>query len=38
MIKKITSQQEIARVDAVSMAEQEDGTVVAILTIVNFTK
>ena len=38
MVKYITSQQEIARVDSISMAEQEDGTVVAILTIVNFTK
>lgn len=38
MVKHITSQEQIARVDAISMAEQEDGTVVAILTVVNFTK
>ncbi len=38
MVKHITSQEQIARVDSISMAEQEDGTVVAILTIVNFTK
>lgn len=38
MIKYITSQEEIARIDSISMVEQEDGTVVAILTIVNFTK
>lgn len=38
MVKHITSQEQIARVDSISMAEQEDGTVMAILTIVNFTK
>ena len=31
-------QQEIARIDTIAMAEQEDGSVVASLVIVNFTK
>ena len=34
----IVSQQEIARIDTIAMAEQEDGSVVASLVIVNFTK
>ena len=38
MAKFIVSQQEIARIDTIAMAEQEDGSVVASLVIVNFTK
>ena len=38
LAEHIITQQEIARIDSITMAEQEDGTVVAALTIVNFTK
>lgn len=34
----IVSQKELARIDSVSMTEQDDGTVIAALEIVNFTK
>lgn len=38
MAEYIVSQSEIARIDSIAMTEQSDGTVVASLTIVNFTK
>lgn len=38
MAEYIVSQQEIARIDSIAMAEQEDGSVVASFIIVNFTK
>lgn len=38
MAEFIVSQQEIARIDTLAMAEQEDGSVVASFVIVNFTK
>lgn len=38
MAAYIVSQQKIARIDAIAMTEQEDGSVVASLVIVNFTK
>ena len=38
MAEYIVSQQEIARIDSIAMTEQADGTVVAALQIVNFTK
>lgn len=38
MAEYIVSQQEIARIDTIAMAEQEDGSVVASLVVVNFTK
>ncbi len=34
----IVSQEEIARIDTIAMAEQSDGTVAATMVIVNFTK
>lgn len=38
MAEYIVSQPEIARIDSIAMTEQDDGTVVAALAIVNFTK
>ena len=38
MAVEIVSQQEIARIDTIAMAKQEDGTVAASMVIVNFTK
>ncbi|MGN0569836.1 MAG: hypothetical protein ACI4N4_04950 [Candidatus Fimenecus sp.] len=38
MAAAIVSQQYIARIDDIAMAKQEDGTVAATMTIVNFTK
>lgn len=38
MAAAIVSQQCIARIDDIAMAKQEDGTVAATMTIVNFTK
>lgn len=38
MAVEIVSQEQIARVDTIAMAAQEDGTVAASLVIVNFTK
>lgn len=38
MAQYIVSQKEIARIDTITMTEQEDGTVVASMVIVNFTK
>ena len=38
MAEYIISQQEIARIDSIAMTQQSDGTVVASLVIVNFTK
>ena len=38
MAEHIVSQQEIARIDSIAMTQQADGTVIASLVIVNFTK
>lgn len=38
MAVEIISQEQIARIDTIAMAKQEDGTVAATMTIVNFTK
>ncbi len=38
MAVKIVSQEQIARIDTIAMAKQEDGTVAASMVIVNFTK
>ena len=38
MAVEIVSQEEIARIDTIAMAKQEDGTVAASMVIVNFTK
>lgn len=38
MAVEIVSQQEIARIDTIAMAKQEDGTVAATMVIMNFTK
>ena len=38
MAFEIVSQEQIARIDTIAMAKQEDGTVAATMTIVNFTK
>ena len=38
MAAEIVSQQQIARIDSIAMAKQQDGTVAATLVIVNFTK
>ena len=38
MAVEIVSQEQIARIDTIAMAKQEDGTVAATMTIVNFTK
>ncbi len=38
MAAHIISQEQIARIDTIAMAEQSDGTVAATLVIVNFTK
>ena len=38
MAEHIVSQKEIARIDTIAMTEQEDGTVIASMVIVNFTK
>lgn len=38
MAEYIVSQDQIARIDEIAMTEQEDGTVIAAMTIVNFTK
>lgn len=38
MAEYIVSQNQIARIDEIAMTEQEDGTVIAAMTIVNFTK
>ena len=38
MAAEIVSQQEIARIDSIAMAKQQDGTVAATMVIVNFTK
>ncbi len=38
MAVEIVSQEQIARIDTIAMAKQEDGTVAASMVIVNFTK
>ena len=38
MAVEIVSQEEIARIDTIAMAKQQDGTVAATMAIVNFTK
>ncbi len=38
MAVEIVSQEQIARIDTIAMAKQQDGTVAASLVIVNFTK
>ena len=38
MAVEIVSQEQIARIDTIAMAKQEDGTVAATMVIVNFTK
>ncbi len=38
MAVEIVSQEKIARIDTIAMAQQEDGTVAATLVITNFTK
>lgn len=38
MAEYIVSQKEIARIDNIAMTQQEDGTVIAAMTITNFTK
>ncbi len=38
MAEHIVSQKEIARIDNIAMTQQDDGTVITAMTIVNFTK
>lgn len=38
MAEHIVSQKKIARIDTIAMTQQEDGTVIASMVIVNFTK
>ena len=38
MAVEIVSQEQIARIDTIAMAKQQDGTVAASMVIVNFTK